>query len=92
MAYGRSVRLNPLYAACIRRAAKVLGGYYPLGAHLGVSAKTLQRWANGDGVCGDAVFLRVVDILHEANARLTPPGKAIGATSEDAGKGRSVRT
>ena len=76
------MRPNPLYAACIRRAAYLLGGYDALSERLGVPQRTLRRWSQGDGVGAEMVFLKVVDILAEesgpfrspASTRETPAG------------------
>ena len=71
---------NPLYAECIQRAARVLGGYAALGARLGRSPKALERWARGEGDGGEMVFLQIVDILLEESSRAVPPqpGDPIG--------------
>ena len=61
-----------LYAACVRRAADLLGGYEALGARLGVPPEMLERWAYGNGNGAQLVFLRVVDILFEESRRPTP--------------------
>jgi|RhiMetdeSRZDD1v2_1073273.scaffolds.fasta_scaffold2433216_1 hypothetical protein len=60
---------NPLYAACIRRAAQRLGGYDALAARLKVSGALLERWASSEGGASEALFLKIVDILLEE----TPP-------------------
>ena len=60
---------NPLYAACIRRAAQRLGGYDALAARLKVPVALLERWASSEGGASAAVFLKIVDILLEE----TPP-------------------
>jgi hypothetical protein len=64
---------DPLYAECIRRAAQLLGGYAALGARLGRSPQVLERWARGEGDAGEAVFLRIVDILLDESIRAVPP-------------------
>jgi len=56
---------SPLYAACIRRAAFLLGGYGPLGARMGVEPLTLEAWATGQADVPELVFLLIVDILLE---------------------------
>ena len=61
---------NPLYAACIRRAAQQLGGYDALAERVGVSAALLERWAQG-GEPTELVFLKVVDILLADEALVT---------------------
>lgn len=63
---------NPLYAVCIQRAAHLLGGYDALGARLEVSPQILERWANGEGVAAEMVFLQVVDILLDASLPTVP--------------------
>ena len=60
---------NALYAACIRRAARRLGGYDALAARVGVSATLLERCARREAWASESVFLRIVDILLEE----TPP-------------------
>lgn len=57
------LRPNPLYAACVSRAAALKGGFEELGAALGVRPARLQRWAEGVGAPPDAVFLKIVDLL-----------------------------
>jgi hypothetical protein len=73
---------NPLYAACIRRAALLLGGYDALGARLGLSPQVLERWAAGNGWMSESVFLRVVDILSEERLGDTPAPAQGGDTLE----------
>jgi hypothetical protein len=60
---------NPLYAACIQRAARQVGGYDVLGSCLRVPPQLLERWAHGEGVAPPVVFLKVVDILLEEPRR-----------------------
>ena len=57
------LRPNPLYAACVSRAAALKGGYAELGAELGVKPARVQRWAEGIGSPPDAIFLKIVDLL-----------------------------
>ena len=64
---------DPLYAECIRRAARLLGGYAALGARLGHSPQVLERWARGEGDAGKMVFLQIVDILLDESMRVVPP-------------------
>lgn len=54
-----------LYAACIARAAQRLGGYEALALRVGVPAKVLKYWADGNGTGAYSVFLKIVDILNE---------------------------
>jgi hypothetical protein len=56
---------NALFAACIRRAAGILGGYEALGEQLGIPPPLLEHWASGRGSADEATFLRVVDIVLE---------------------------
>jgi hypothetical protein len=56
-------RPNPLYAACVSRAAALVGGFDQLGAQLGVKPARLRKWAEGVGEPPQAVFLRIVDLL-----------------------------
>jgi hypothetical protein len=67
------VSSNPLYAVCIQRAARLLGGYDALGARLDISPQVLERWAEGYGIISEVVFLQVVDILLEAHLHPKPP-------------------
>jgi hypothetical protein len=73
---------DPLFAECIRRAARLLGGYAALGARLGRSPQVLERWARGEGDAGEMVFLQIVDILLEERLRAvsSQPGDATTAT------------
>jgi hypothetical protein len=57
------LRPNPLYAACVWRAAALKGGFDQLGAALGVKPGRLQKWAEGVGAPPDAMFLKIVDLL-----------------------------
>lgn len=59
------MRPSPLYAACIRRAAHLSGGYDALSERLGVPQRILRRWARGEGLAAESVFLRIVDMLEE---------------------------
>jgi hypothetical protein len=54
---------NPLYAACVSRAAALTGGFEELGTVLGVKPGRLQKWAEGVGAPPDAMFLKIVDLL-----------------------------
>jgi hypothetical protein len=56
---------NPLYAACIRRAAELAGGFDNLAARLDIAAPRLKRWAAGYGSPNDFQFLKLVDLLEE---------------------------
>ena len=58
-----TVLSNTLYAACIQRAAAMLGGFDALGEKLAISPRMLERWANGKGLVDEAIFLRIVDIV-----------------------------
>ena len=60
---------NPLYSACLRRAAELLGGFEPLAARLQVPARTLERWANELGAPTERQFLELVDILEVEDAK-----------------------
>ena len=62
-----------LYAACIERAAALLGGYEALAARLNIPARTLERWARGEGLGARWVFLKAIDILLEEQLRKPPP-------------------
>jgi hypothetical protein len=57
------LRPNPLYAACVSRAAALKGGFDELGEALGVTPARLQRWADGIGAPPDTIFLKIVDLL-----------------------------
>jgi hypothetical protein len=61
---------NTLYAACIQRAAALLGGYEPLAERLGISPRLLERWAGGKGFADETIFLKIVDIVLER--QITP--------------------
>jgi hypothetical protein len=56
---------NPLYAACIQRAAAMVGGYEALGERLGIPPRLLERWARGKGFVDETIFLKIVDIVLE---------------------------
>jgi len=58
-----ALRPNPLYAACVLRAAALKGGFEELAAALGVQPASLKRWAEGVGAPPDAIFLKIVDVL-----------------------------
>jgi hypothetical protein len=58
-----ALRPNPLYAACVLRAAALKGGFEQLGAELGLKPARVQRWAEGIGSPPDAIFLKIVDLL-----------------------------
>ena len=80
------MRPSPLYAACIRRAVDLQGGYDALSERLGVPQRILRRWARGEGVAAESVFLRIVDILDEdavlrspASTREIPAGPRRGS-------------
>lgn len=60
-----AVLSSALYAACIRRAADMLGGYEALGEQLKIPPRALERWALGRGVPDETIFLRIVDIVLE---------------------------
>ena len=79
---------NPLYAACINRAAALLGGFEPLGERLHISPRTLSWWAKGVGAPTDAQFLDLVDLLDQL---APPPGTsdAAGAPPSAPGTHRS---
>ena len=64
---------NPLYAACIRRAAELAGGFESLAARLDISAPRLERWAAGSGYPNDFQFLKLVDLLEELSSAPSPP-------------------
>lgn len=64
---------NPVYAACIRRAAGMLGGYDKLALRLAVGPRQLERWARGLGAPSDAQFLTLVDIVLDS---IPPPAGA----------------
>jgi hypothetical protein len=63
---------NALYAACIARAAELLGGYEALAKRLGIPAQVLLRWSHGKEGIPEPVFLEVVDVL------LAPLGRGQG--------------
>ncbi len=66
---------NPLYGACVRRAAQLLGGFEQLGARLGIDPRILQQWGQGIGAPGEYLFLKIVDIvLDDARRRGAAPG------------------
>jgi len=73
------MRPNPLYAACVQRAAALAGGYAALGARLGVPPRAVERWACGREAVPERVFLRLVDILLENGGPPKPPAPADGA-------------
>jgi hypothetical protein len=73
---------NPLYAACVRRAALLLGGYEALSARLGIPAQVLERWAAGSGWMSESVFLRIVDILLKEQPQGSAPPSTGGEAPE----------
>jgi hypothetical protein len=60
---------NPVFAACIQRAAALTGGYEALGRRVDVAPAVLERWAHGDGFGAQLVFLKVIDVLQEEALR-----------------------
>jgi hypothetical protein len=68
-----AVSANPLYAACIERAAHLLGGREALARRLGIPLPVLERWAEGEGLGAQLLFLRVVDILQAEEPGRWPP-------------------
>jgi len=70
LSHAIAVLSNALYAACIQRAAVVLGGYEALGERLGIAPRLLERWAKGAGIADETIFLKIVDIVLES--RFTP--------------------
>ena len=54
---------NPLYAQCVTRAARLLGGLDSLARELYLAPRVLERWVDGRSKPPTAVFLRIVDIL-----------------------------
>jgi hypothetical protein len=79
MATGLAMLSNSLYAACIQRAALMLGGYEALGRELGISPRLLERWADRRGVPDEGVFLKVVDLVLER--RFTPTQSSPAAST-----------
>ena len=61
---------KPLYVACTRRAAAMLGSYEKLGACMGVPPRRLERWAEGVDAPSQNEFLQLVDIV--LDTRLEP--------------------
>lgn len=74
---------NPLYGACVRRAAELLGGYEQLGDRLGIDPRALEQWSKGIGAPGDYLFLKIVDIIEDDALR-----RGIRADLREAGHSR----
>jgi transcriptional regulator with XRE-family HTH domain len=55
-----------IYVRTLHDACKRLGGERKLADYLGVDARTISDWLNGVGHPSDSIFLRCVDVLHNA--------------------------
>lgn len=68
--------MSSLQALALRRAQEIVGGIDMLEARLDISRSTLSLWMQGKARVPETVFLRVVDLISEAElAALRKPPK-----------------
>jgi transcriptional regulator with XRE-family HTH domain len=55
-----------IYIRILHDACEVMGGEQRLADYLGVDVRTISNWLNGVGRPSDSIFLRCVDLIHDA--------------------------
>jgi hypothetical protein len=59
--------LSSSYMDVVLRAARILGGVPALSDRIGIAKADITRWMNGESEPTTEEFLRVVDVLLEAD-------------------------
>jgi hypothetical protein len=66
----RAVTPTAVHERLLRRAAEILGGEAKLRAFLGAPERELRRWLNGEAELPSRQFLKLVDLVMEAQDRV----------------------